>query len=941
MVVNVDKSAEFYYIDRHWNWGLSTRFIGILLALLVAACQPNVEVRMERAANYAADGDYRSASLELKNVVQVEPENADARIELAKASYHLADFGVAETEYRKALELGVNRPEVWIGFGRALLAVNKAQQAFEIVMPNLDENSASEESLVFMADTYLTLGNNVAAKELYSKVLESNSASAPALIGLSVLALRDRDSVASAKLIDTAVQVNPESDFVWRSKGNYLRLRRDLAGAEQAYKMAIEFETPQTTVAERFLTRVNRTNVLIDSRQLDAAALQIRSLIDELPAFPLVDYLKGRLAFARGDFKQAQEDLQKYISSVPGDARGQAVLGATNFSQENYYQAEMYLIEAVRANVGGETTRRLLAETQLRLNKPEAALEALRAAEAAGQSDATLLSMLGRAEMGVGDTEAAIRYFEKGLASEPDNSAMGLALAVSYMQAGRIDDAVRLLEGLPRGSTPSFRREILLIGGFLQKGDAARSIEESERLVAENPGSAEALAVAGVLRQTLGQADKAREYFEKALELDDENLAAGFNLARLDMESGNLSAAERQLTALLLTYPTYVPALAFLGELLESQGRVGEMRPLLRRSISVSPQNLSVHVLLIRLETNEGNFDVAEGALREAREKFPSEAVLDNLQGRLLLLRNQSREGLEMIRRAASQEPDNPRFQLDLARANLSQGDAKEALAAARLYYNLRPSDFDGLKTLVTAELRAGDTNTARADVLEFIRRLPANREAEILLGDIELALGNPSGAIAYYENSVQSAWNSSLVLQLARAHRQAGTGNEYEALERWLGEHPDDQNVRVFYGQLLESGGKVDQAVMQYEKLVAAGSDSAIVLNNLAWQYALRGNSNALDLALKARELAPDDGGISDTLGWIYFKSGDFKKAVGVLRQAVVQSPSDPEIRYHLARALIAAGEDGGREILEALIKSGEPFSSREEATDFLANGV
>ncbi len=104
--------------------------------------------------------------------------------------------------------------------------------------------------------------------------------------------------------------------------------------------------------------------------------------------------------------------------------------------------------------------------------------------------------------------------------------------------------------------------------------------------------------------------------------------------------------------------------------------------------------------------------------------------------------------------------------------------------------------------------------------------------------------------------------------------------------------------------------------------------------MNNLAWHYAMRGDDRAVELARQAHALAPENGSITDTLGWILAEKGSFAEAVPLLREAVQRLPDNAEVRFHLASALIGVGaKDEAKKILEGLLSSGQAFPSRSEA--------
>ncbi len=71
-------------------------------------------------------------------------------------------------------------------------------------------------------------------------------------------------------------------------------------------------------------------------------------------------------------------------------------------------------------------------------------------------------------------------------------------------------------------------------------------------------------------------------------------------------------------------------------------------------------------------------------------------------------------------------------------------------------------------------------------------------------------------------------------------------------------------------------------------DDLIELSPDSALALNNLAYILAIRKGSlgEALPLAERAHSLMPRSGVIADTLGWIYFMSGNSGQALPIMRE-------------------------------------------------------
>ena len=62
---------------------------------------------------------------------------------------------------------------------------------------------------------------------------------------------------------------------------------------------------------------------------------------------------------------------------------------------------------------------------------------------------------------------------------------------------------------------------------------------------------------------------------------------------------------------------------------------------------------------------------------------------------------------------------------------------------------------------------------------------------------------------------------------------------------------------------------------------------------------YVTHDRDEAFSLAKKAKERLPNDPHVSDTLGWIYYKKGVFKRAAALIREAVEKEPDHHPVVY------------------------------------------
>ena len=94
-------------------------------------------------------------------------------------------------------------------------------------------------------------------------------------------------------------------------------------------------------------------------------------------------------------------------------------------------------------------------------------------------------------------------------------------------------------------------------------------------------------------------------------------------------------------------------------------------------------------------------------------------------------------------------------------------------------------------------------------------------------------------------------------------------------------------------------------------EKALALAPNQPEVLNYLGYSWADRGEHlpEALQMLTKAFNANPNSGAIVDSLGWAYYRLGQYQRAVQQLERAVMIEPSDPDINNHLGDAYWRVG--------------------------------
>jgi len=123
----------------------------------------------------------------------------------------------------------------------------------------------------------------------------------------------------------------------------------------------------------------------------------------------------------------------------------------------------------------------------------------------------------------------------------------------------------------------------------------------------------------------------------------------------------------------------------------------------------------------------------------------------------------------------------------------------------------------------------------------------------------------------------------------------------------------PGAEDWPVFYdrGIAYEQAHQWHQAEADFRHALQLAPDQPYVLNYLGYSWADKGEhlAEARQMIQKAAATRPNDGAITDSLGWVMLRQGNIGDAVQLLERAVELEPEDPTINGHLGDAYSAAG--------------------------------
>ena len=425
---------------------------------------------------------------------------------------------------------------------------------------------------------------------------------------------------------------------------------------------------------------------------------------------------------------------------------------------------------------------------------------------------------------------------------------------------------------------------------------------------------------------------------------DDASGAVSLRAAPLEFRLGNRQAAMRRIDGLLAREPQSPRALLLKAQFLVGQRQFDDAVKFARSAVAASPDSVEALSALGQALSGINDLESAFDALAEAARLGPGVAQPQLELTRVALALRRDKDAVQFAREAVRLLPDNRDAVVMLAKALIRTGDSSGAERELTQFLVRFPQSSDLLVQLGAVHAARGDAAAARA---AFARALQSDGNSfDALSGVVSLDLqeGNSGAArrrvdaaaaahpddpaflllaarvyeadkdAAHTESALRRVLavdpaniDASLALSdLLLSQRQEGEAKRL--LEQLLERRPRSLEAETAVATFLERTGRVSDARARYEKIVAEHPRAAIASYRLAALYLDTGGDldTALNLALSAKQLLPDDAAASSVLGRIYVRMRLPGYAVVNFEDAVRAAPNNAEHRYQLGVAYL-----------------------------------
>ncbi len=798
-------------------------------------------------------GRDEQARAELARAVKQDPQNPTVIEARFESALRDKDWDQAQTLANQAAAINADAADGMFYYGRLASRQGDYQRAIDSFRHGLDQRPIFSDGWRLLADAQDKASLYDAAAASYAQALEYRPNDVAALRGLAKMCEKLGRHDQALEALRNAVTFAPNSRQLRAQYLRYESAHGNLTAALDHAQTVVKIDPNDAN------NRRNLAMLLASAGQLDEATQTLDPLLQSDTVGLETIAIAAKLRAAQGDPEGGRQLIQSHVNQMGDQVDEKAWLTLAD------YLMSIGLRDQASAALRQAIT---IEDPQVRM------------------ASRTLADMQFKNQQ----FDQAAKQYADLWGAFPSEINIGLRYVDSLHQAARWDEAKQALDDLVEAHGENETVLLLRAAIAQSEGYDAQALKILDRAIEMAPLRAKLYYRRAELRYPDPTQEPAViDDLNQSLELDPELTAAHHLLANLYARRGDTGQA-----------------VAVLRTVLERNPRSRGIRRRLAQLYQENDQPTSLRKLL-----------------EDSAQQFPSDPFWPRMQADLAIRAQDTDTALEKLRLTFKLAPTS-RNLLDLVDTQLQVGLAREALAVLEQHNDL-VSDQPLLKAMrgrALAEINPTDPSQTEAAFTAAVRSSQTLNEV-VLVREKMIAAWGEEKTRALLLQLAQETSDGLIELALAEFHM---SNKDYKLARWWMdrvsSKVDDSSELKLDHDRiaalLLYYEGRHDETLVAYQTAVKRHPDDLMILNNAAdflTEYADQ-PGEALPLARRAAQIAPDNPLVLDTLGWALFKNGHVEQGLAALRRSARIRPSAVN-SYHLAEILLHRGESQSAELM------------------------
>ncbi|PHS59402.1 MAG: hypothetical protein COB03_02970 [Alteromonas sp.] len=834
----------------------------ICLGFISACSQPSSEERLNEVQKIYAKEDYSTSIIDLKDIVQSNPNYIPARLLLADAYLKIQQPLNAKRELTRILKMGDSLSE------KQILTASENYLLLSFMNQEVDDIASFIEDFPDLSSPEI-----LSLHQQFSSFLNADSFSLDSLLNVDA-----RLASALAKLHRSIANAGNELEKETASYLSTYENGRFLPMLGQYYLATENFEACKSSFSTFSLRRFQHPFINLRLSQcfyklgdLDNAMILAKNIISKFEDQPLANKLAGTISFLNNEPKLAEPYLINALKQNPNDIQSKVYLGAIYMQRGDYERAFQRLKGVGEIYPEGHLARRILAITQIQLGDYEKGIgEFTDSQHPFSSSELSMLSMAAIAAGIENDNHGKEAILDNitslNMDTMPGEASKIVLLSAVDKKDGLIDfDA--LISSIPEDN--SVKR--VIIGTLFRYDEADRLTILSERWKNTDPFNAK--YASGLSAFLSGQYKLTVDLLKDLITQSPNDHFLLLTLVSSYQYLGNYNEAVSLLQAAI---PKSKNASLLLNSLFTLNLQNDLNQDFLYNAIIQKAKTSKDYLLLkAKFEFIEGKLETSIATLKHYSNSV--EATSDAYWKLFLKIKLVSGNEEEILDAYDEWSTHKPELKLPMLSKILyleSTGDLPSAIQLAREGTKRFPNE-EKFKLLEANFLLMDNQFQMTSEIVKNL----SNQAMESPLGrGISAALALKNKEYSQAEKMLKLAYGKVPSPRVASMlfstfMHQKRTNEAIEFLESHIVLMPSDkQNLRLLADTLISVD--LEKSKKYYELIIQTQPNNHQVLNNLSWvEFKLGNNETAKRYVENAIKIAPEIDEYKDTLDQVTTK--------------------------------------------------------------------
>jgi len=740
--------------------------------VLLAACSSKadrIQSGLAKGADYVRLADWDKANVEVRNVLQIDPKNAQAYYVAGQIAEAKGDVQRAFGSYSKAVELKPDHLDAKVGQARLFMLAGRLEDSDKALAEALAVDSRNVGALTIKAALTARKGDVPGALAQAQALVDAQKAP-PVETSMLLAGLYTSQGNTGAALtaVESALKASPKNLGLLQVGAQIAGTSSDADVRKRAvdyYRLATEVAPKNNDLWTAWAVHHNRLNELDRAEEVLRAAMRAQP-DDSQRTLALLDFLSSRRGIA-----VAEKEFLAAITAKPKEASlrfGLVTLYRNTSRQADARRVLQDIIDISKDAPASLTARNQLAADWLASGKVAQARALNAEVLQASPRDSAALVMRGRLLLADGDARGAIIDLRAAIKDQPGSPEVAGLLAQAHRRAGEPQLAREVLVDAAKFKPADPELRLLLAADMADAKEYKAAAAEIDSAIKAAPQNLRAYDMKAQL--ALAQKDSASaEAVFASLKTQFPNDPAGY------MKLGQLYAEQKKYDAALKEYDAAVklapqaqpPVLSAIGVLV-AQRRFDEANKRIDAMAAQDPKSVLPYRLRAELAVAKGDMPLAEQSYFKMIEFAPTAPA--GYQGLARVKAQQSgakgvSDAIAVLEQGERANPGEVSMQAARADWLARAGRNDEAIALYDVLLKRTPDEdsyANNLAYLLT-ETKGDKTSLERALTLTRGFKESPNPGYLDTLGWTHYKLGQYSDAVPVLERAVQRSPNGPL----------------------------------------------------------------------------------------------------------------------------------------------------------------------------------